>query len=87
MREYVIKAGEDQALSFKKLKKLMEMPPQVDRNRTPPPCRLCPCFQPKFRFRRCLYAVCPYGKKPSSVYRRKPLRCEKILPGGGDMRV
>ena len=42
MHENVIPAGCGQVLTFKKLKKLMETPPQVDRNGTPPPCRICP---------------------------------------------
>ena len=87
MHENVISAGCSQSMTFKKLKKLMETPPKVDRNRTPPPCRICPCYQPEFRYRKCLYAVCPYGKKPSSYYRRHPLRAEKLITGGGDMRV
>ena len=45
MHENVIPAGCGQVLTFKKLKKLMETPPQVDRNRTPPPCRICPFYQ------------------------------------------
>ncbi len=62
MHENVIPACCPQALTFKKLKKLMETPPQVDRHRTPPSCRICSFYQPSFRYRKCLYAVCPYGK-------------------------
>ena len=49
MHENVISAGCSHSMTFKKLKKLMETPPKVDRNRTPPPCRICPCYQPEFR--------------------------------------
>ena len=87
MRNMTINAGEEQSLTVRKLKNLMETPPQVDRNRTPPPCRICPFFQPGFRYRKCLYAECPYGKKAAAVYRRRPLRSERIITGGGDMRV
>ena len=45
------------AETTKELKKLMETPPAVDRNKIPPPCRLCTCFRPEFRYRKCLYAV------------------------------
>ena len=87
MHENVIPAGCSQVLTFKKLKKLMETPPAVDRNRTPPPCRLCPCFQPEFRYRKCLYSSCPYGKKRNTAFRKRPLSSEKIALGGGGMRV
>lgn len=82
-----LKPGESQEIAFRKLKKLMETLPQVDRNRTPPSCRICPFFQPGFRYRKCLYAECPYGKKAAAIYRRRPLRSERIIAGGGDMRV
>jgi hypothetical protein len=38
-------------------KKLLETPPKVDRNREPPKCRLCPYYQPEFRYRKWLYAA------------------------------
>ena len=69
MHENVISAGCSQSMTFKKLKKLMETPPKVDRNRTTPPCRICPCYQPEFRYRKCLYslplitAVVRFGQK------------------------
>lgn len=68
-------------------KKLLETPPKVDRNREPPKCRCCPYYQPDFRYRKCLYATCPYGKDRSTPFRNKPLRYERIAMGGGDMRV
>ena len=87
MHENVIPAGCGQVLTFKKLKKLMETPPQVDRNRTPPPCRICPFYQPSFRYRKCLYVVCPYGKNGRAAFRRKPLKKDIVRMGGGEMRV
>ncbi len=68
-------------------KKLLATPPKVDRNREPPKCRCCPYFQPEFRYRKCLYSTCPYGKDRSTPFREKPLRVEKIVMGGGGMRV
>ena len=59
--------------------KLLETPPKVDRNKEPPKCRLCPYYQPEFRYRKCLYATCPYGKDRNAACRRKPLRSEKIM--------
>jgi len=60
-------------------KKLLETPVKVDRNREPPKCRLCHYYQPDFRYRRCLFSACPYGKDRNTAFRRKPLRTEKIL--------
>ena len=66
-------------------KKLLVTPSNVDRNREPPKCRCCPYYQPDFRYRKCLYANCPYGKDRSTPFRNKPLRDERIAMGGGDM--
>ena len=52
-------------------KKLLETPVKVDRNKEPP--------QPDFRYRRCLFSACPYGKDRNTAFRRKPLRKEKII--------
>ncbi len=71
-------------------KKLLETPVKVDRNKEPPRCRLCPYYQPDFRYRRCLFSACfryrrclfsacPYGKDRNTAFRRKPLRKEKII--------
>ncbi len=68
-------------------RKLLETPPKVDRNKEPPKCRCCPYFQPEFRYRKCLFSTCPYGKDRSTPFRKKPLRVEKIVAGGGGMRV
>ena len=68
-------------------KKLFEVPVKVDRNKEPPKCRCCPYFQPEFRDRKCLYATCPYGKDRNTAFRRRPLKSEKIVAGGGDMNV
>ena len=59
--------------------KLLETPVKVDRNKEPPRCRLCPYYQPDFRYRRCLFSACPYGKDRNTAFRRKPLRKEKII--------
>ena len=75
---------EDDA-KLKLYKKLMETPPKVDRNKEPPQCRLCPYYQPEFRYRKCLFASCPYGKDRNAAFRRKPLGKERIAMGGGGM--
>ena len=68
-------------------RKLLEASPKVDRNKEPPKCRICPYYQPEFRYRKCLYAACPYGKDRNTAFRKRPLRSEKIVAGGGDMNV
>ena len=68
-------------------RKLLEASPKVDRNKEPPKCRICPYYQPEFRYRKCLYAACPYGKAHNIAFRKRPLRSEKIVAGGGGMRV
>jgi hypothetical protein len=39
------------------------------------------------RYRKCLYAVCPYGKDGRTTFRRRPLKKDLIRMGGGEMRV
>jgi hypothetical protein len=68
-------------------KRLLENPPKVDRNKVPLRCGICPYFQPDFRYRKCLYASCPYGKGSNDLFRKRPLKEEKIVAGGGGMRV
>lgn len=89
MREYAAFQEESQEQVFKRLKKLMETPPKADRNRVPPKCPCCPFYQPGFKYRRCLYAACPYGKDKNTSFRRKPLprQAERLAMGGGGMRV
>ena len=60
-------------------KMLLDAPVKVDRNKEPPRCRLCKYYQPDFRYRRCLFSACPYGKDRNNAFRKKPLRKEKII--------
>jgi hypothetical protein len=53
--------------------KLMKKVSEIDRNKSGPRCSQCWYYQPKFRYRRCLYATCPYGKGNEAVFRKKPL--------------
>lgn len=76
--------GNDEKLN--RCKKLLKVPVTVDRNKEPPKCSRCPYFQPDFRYRKCLYASCPYGKAGNTAFRKCPLKSEKII-GGGGMRV
>ena len=49
---------------------------EIDRNKSGPRCNQCWYYQPKFRYRRCLHATCPYGKGNEAVFRKKPLHKE-----------
>jgi len=55
------------------------MPIKADRAKDPPECRCCLYYQPDFRYRRCLFSECPYGKARNTAFRKKPLRNEKII--------
>jgi len=73
----------DNKAKLKHCRNLMAAPPEVDRNREPPKCKNCMYYQPEFRYRRCLYASCPYGKGRNTAFRKQPLKEEKIALGGG----
>ena len=45
----------------------------------PPSCARCPYYQPDFKYRKCLYARCPY-KRDTEIFRKRPLKKDKI-PG------
>ena len=53
----------------------------VDRNKAAPRCKNCSCYFPEFKYRKCLYAACPFGKPDSSVFRKKPLHRDKFSGG------
>ena len=57
---------------------LMKHEVTVDRNKTAPRCRNCCYFHPDFKYRRCLYSICPYGKPENEVFRQKPLPRDKF---------
>lgn len=63
-------------LSF--YRQMMRNEVTVDRNKTAPRCRNCAYYHPEFRYRRCLYSVCPYGKGDADVFRKKPLGSDKF---------
>ena len=52
-------------------KKLVKAPVKRDRNRTPSKCRLCIYYQQQFRYRICLFSICPYGKSRNTALGRK----------------
>ena len=61
-----------------RIRNLQKTPLKIDKNRQPPKCSQCLYYQPEFRYRKCLYAICPYGKNDKAVFRNKILPTEKI---------
>ena len=59
-------------------RKLMKQEVMVDRNKTTPRCRKCCYYHPEFKYRRCLYSTCPYGKQDNEVFRQKPLKKDRF---------
>ena len=76
---------EDERL--KRYMKQRKAVPERKKLKTHPICRLCTYYQPQFRYRRCLFAACPYGKGPEAVFRNKPLGRKYIVAKGGSDRV
>ena len=70
----------DTKAKLNRCRKLLLKPKDIDRNKMPPKCRNCMFYQPDFRYRRCLYSICPLGKNSKSVFRNSPLPEEKIIP-------
>ena len=46
-----------------------------------PSCSLCSFLRPQFRYRKCLFAKCPYGKD-AHIFRRAPLKKERTISSG-----
>ncbi len=55
------------------LQKLKKKAIEIEQKHSGPRCSQCWYYQPKFRYRRCLYATCPHGKGNDAVFRKKPL--------------
>ena len=47
--------------------------------RSAPSCSLCSFLRPEFRYRKCLFAKCPYGKD-NKVFRGRPSKKELTIP-------
>ncbi len=67
----------------KNYRKILLKPKNVDMSKILPKCRNCMFYQPDFRYRKCLYAVCPFGKTSKAVFRNKPLKEERIILAEG----
>ncbi len=63
----------DEKTMLNTIKNQMEIPIQVDKNKTAPLCRNCVYHHPEFKYRKCLFSSCPYGKSEKCIFRTKPL--------------
>lgn len=43
----------------------------------PDSCKRCVYYRPDFKYRRCQFSRCPYGKQ-TDVFRQKPLKWDKF---------
>lgn len=43
----------------------------------PDSCKRCVYYRPDFKYRRCQFSRCPYGKQ-TDVFRQKPLKRDKF---------
>lgn len=48
---------------------LMQCEVNPDRNKTAPKCKRCCYYHPEFKYRKCLFATCPYGKPDKDYFR------------------
>ena len=69
---------------FGELRGTYNLPPPKKAQKTgigekPPSCAKCQYYQPDFKYRKCLYARCPY-QRDTEIFRKKPLKKGKI-PG------
>ena len=58
---------ENGSLNF--YRNLMKRDVPVDRNKTAPKCRQCCYYHPDFKYRKCLFSTCPYGKQDKDIFR------------------
>ncbi len=67
---------ENGSLNF--YRNLMKRDVPVDRNKTAPKCRQCCYYHPDFKYRKCLFSTCPYGKTEKEIFRHKPLSKDRF---------
>ena len=65
--------------------RLMRKKPETPSYRSiPKRCEDCMYYQPKFRFRICLFARCRYGLTDRKIFRDHPLKKEQIFKKRGE---
>lgn len=66
--------GEFRDRSLRHYEKMMQRKPeQTSNKRTPRRCSECEYYQPRFRYRKCLYTRCRYGLSERKIFRDKPI--------------
>ena len=75
--------SEKEMQRFRHYEALMKKSRKAAGGEKPPSCAKCQYYQPDFKFRKCLHAKCPYGRD-TEVFRKRPLKKDKIPGGGGD---
>ena len=75
--------SEKEMQRFRHYEALMKKSRKTAGGEKPPSCAKCQYYQPDFKFRECLHARCPYGRD-AEVFRKRPLKKDKIPGGGGD---
>lgn len=66
--------NEQEYKHLKKYERMMTMKPRFN-NQPPKGCKNCEHYQPRWKYRFCYYAVCPYKIRGSTI-RRTPLKKE-----------
>lgn len=51
------------------------------RDKEPMSCARCPYHREDFRYRSCIFTRCPFGR-PEDVFRKQPLKREKVTGSG-----
>ncbi len=62
---------------FRRIARFMAEIPDGD-NRVPKSCADCECYQPTWKYRKCLYTRCKYNKNVDP-FRKRPLSEDVIL--------
>ena len=62
---------------FRHYEALIRKSKKTGAQKKPVSCAKCVYYQPEFKYRKCLYARCPY-RKVEDVFRKRPLKKDKI---------
>ncbi len=62
---------------FRHYEALIRKSKQDGTEKKPVSCAKCVYYQPDFKYRKCLYARCPY-QKVADVFRKQPLKKDRI---------
>lgn len=64
---------------LRQYEKMIKRNDKDDKN-VPGSCKKCQYYRPDFKFRKCLYTKCQFGKE-QDVFRKKPLKSDKFSNG------